>query len=275
MPSSRTIPLLIAGMLTTGISNSLLNKYQDMQCVENCSALDESKQIKFEQPVWQTLQMFVGECLCLVPIVYTWGKFKWEERRRVGKTTTANGVGEYQTLPTSDQQEADEGTTPEHQGHAFPPQTSGSSIPLPLLFFAPAFCDICGTTLMNVGLLFTPVSIYQMTRGALVLWVGIFSVIFLRRHLYLFQWLMLVTVMLGVSIVGLSGTILKEVDETVVSPSAVIVNRKRDGEGQGDQPDVPPAVTALLGVLLILFAQIFTASQFVLEEKVSARKRRI
>ncbi len=34
---------------------------------------------------------------------------------------------------------------------------------------------------MNVGLLFTPVSIYQMTRGALVLWVGVFSVIFLRR----------------------------------------------------------------------------------------------
>lgn len=29
------------------------------------------------------------------------------------------------------------------------------------LFFTPAFCDICGTTLMNVGLLFTPVSIYQ------------------------------------------------------------------------------------------------------------------
>lgn len=28
-----------------------------------------------------------------------------------------------------------------------------------------------------------------MTRGALVLWVGIFSVIFLRRHLHLFQWL--------------------------------------------------------------------------------------
>jgi len=29
------------------------------------------------------------------------------------------------------------------------------------LFFTPALCDICGTTLMNVGLLFTPVSIYQ------------------------------------------------------------------------------------------------------------------
>lgn len=41
--------------------------------------------------------------------------------------------------------------------------------------------------LMNVGLLYTPVSIYQMTRGALVLFVGILSVIFLRRRLWLYQ----------------------------------------------------------------------------------------
>ena len=40
---------------------------------------------------------------------------------------------------------------------------------------------------MNVGLLFTPVSIYQMTRGALVLFVGVFSVIFLKRRLWLYQ----------------------------------------------------------------------------------------
>lgn len=40
---------------------------------------------------------------------------------------------------------------------------------------------------MNVGLLYTPVSIYQMTRGALVLFVGTFSVFFLRRRLWLYQ----------------------------------------------------------------------------------------
>ena len=45
--------------------------------------------------------------------------------------------------------------------------------------------------LMNVGLLYTPVSIYQMTRGALVLFVGVLSVIFLRRRLWLYQLSML------------------------------------------------------------------------------------
>lgn len=41
--------------------------------------------------------------------------------------------------------------------------------------------------LMNIGLLYTPVSIYQMTRGSLVLFVGVLSVLFLRRHLWLYQ----------------------------------------------------------------------------------------
>jgi len=41
--------------------------------------------------------------------------------------------------------------------------------------------------LMNIGLLYTPVSIYQMTRGSLVLFVGILSVLFLHRHLWLYQ----------------------------------------------------------------------------------------
>lgn len=42
--------------------------------------------------------------------------------------------------------------------------------------------------LMNIGLLYTPVSIFQMTRGALVLFVGVFSVVFLRRRLWLYQY---------------------------------------------------------------------------------------
>ena len=63
--------------------------------------------------------------------------------------------------------------------------------------------------LMNVGLLYTPVSIFQMTRGALVLFVGILSVMFLHRRLHLYQWLALIVVMGGVGVVGLSGSLVK------------------------------------------------------------------
>lgn len=109
----------------------------------------------------------------------------------------------------------------------------------------------------------------RMTRGALVLWVGVFSVIFLRRHLFLFQWLSLVTVMLGVCVVGLSGTIFKEVEPESI-PGLQVPKAVTTMKGNGDE-ELPETVTALLGVLLILFAQLFTAAQFVLEEKVMAR----
>ncbi|KAJ1933802.1 hypothetical protein GGF37_006601, partial [Kickxella alabastrina] len=50
----------------TGTLNTLLTKLQDKQCVGNCDNPDMSKREYFEQPVWQTLNMFYGEMLCLV-----------------------------------------------------------------------------------------------------------------------------------------------------------------------------------------------------------------
>ena len=35
-----------------------LINYQDMQCVENCNDPDPTHHVLYEQPVWQTLQMF-------------------------------------------------------------------------------------------------------------------------------------------------------------------------------------------------------------------------
>jgi drug/metabolite transporter (DMT)-like permease len=110
---------------------------------------------------------------------------------------------------------------------------------------------------MNVGLILTPVSIYQMSRGALVLWVGVLSVIFLRRRLWLYQWLSLVVVTLGVCLVGLSGSLASghaATDDGLVKRLATIAITTN--------PEDDPARVAL-GVALILFAQIFTATQYV------------
>ena len=66
MPYSQSILLLlVAGMLFTGTINTILNKLQDLTCVENCD-VDPSQQHLFEQPIWQTLNMFIGEALCLI-----------------------------------------------------------------------------------------------------------------------------------------------------------------------------------------------------------------
>lgn len=125
---------LVTGMLVTGSSNSLWTKFQDMQCVENCQDPDPSKHVYYEQPVWQTIQMFVGELGCFLPVLFALLRHR--------------GYQQAETDPTKTQRPM--------KGWKF------------LLFWLPALCDLTATTLMNVGLIYTPVSIYQMTRGALV-----------------------------------------------------------------------------------------------------------
>jgi len=165
-------------------------------------------------------------------------------------------------LPSS--QDVDDDEVPGHHSEldAKHLELSGWKI---LLLWIPAACDLTGTTLMNVGLLYTPVSIYQMTRGALVLFVGMLSVIFLRRRLWLYQWAALITVMAGVSIVGLSGSMIKDSGPHELPGSTPSLL------GREEQTAKPEATTVLVGVFFILFAQIFTAVQFVVEEKIMSR----
>ncbi|KZO98989.1 hypothetical protein CALVIDRAFT_534532 [Calocera viscosa TUFC12733] len=256
------IPFLVAGMLITGCSNSLLSKWQDMLCVEGCTPGDDRPMVLFEQPVWQTLQMFIGEMLCFLPVLVGYIHSR--------RTRIQLNEGTQAALAEDDDLEevAEESTLTSVEKAR--PMTGWRMC---LLFF-PAFFDICGTTLMNVGLLYTPVSIYQMTRGALVLWVGLFSVLFLRRRLWVYQWLALITVMGGVSIVGVAGSLAKErgiipqkpeeVGEAVRIVVRWLVKVRAEKEEE-------PATAVAVGVLFVLFAQIFTASQFVVEEKIMAR----
>jgi drug/metabolite transporter (DMT)-like permease len=77
-----------------------------------------------------------------------------------------------------------------------------------------------------------------MLRGALVLWVGVFSVIVLGRRLSRAQWAALATVMAGVAVVGVSsvGGAKKEL-QTFISEA-------------GEEVD------PMVGVILILVAQL-------------------
>lgn len=54
-----------------GCANSIFTKYQDNQCVENCEDPNPARRVLFEQPVWQTLQMFMGEVRTSYPYITT------------------------------------------------------------------------------------------------------------------------------------------------------------------------------------------------------------
>lgn len=209
-----------------------------MQCVRHCDSSKASKRALFNQPVLQTAQMFVGEMGCWI-VVALMALY----RKTTGNNTPADrGYEAVNTLDADgEQQEAEPAKDSVLRGWRV------------TLLALPAICDILGTTLMNAGLLLVAASIYQMTRGALVLFVGLFSVVFLRRHLHLFQWLALVGVVTGVAIVGLAG--------------AIWPDEKPHGEtSTSDEEGLTDAGRAIVGVLLIAGAQIFTATQFVLEE---------
>ncbi|KAI5779430.1 hypothetical protein DFH27DRAFT_567772 [Peziza echinospora] len=248
------IPLLVAGMLATGTANTLLTKLQDQVCVGNCESPDPTKRHYFEQPVIQTLQMFIGEMGCWLVVGLFYLHQQYLERK--------NGLKGYEPVGAGlEEAESSRGLNPavkalvpnsEHRLHL-----SGRRV---FLLALPACCDIAGTTLMNVGLFFVVASIYQMTRGALVLFVGIFSVIFLKRRLRAYQWLALAIVVLGVAVVGLAGALYNEPARTEPEPSTPVPPQ------MSSVAEVNPAVRTIIGVLLIAGAQIFTATQFVLEE---------
>lgn len=143
-----------------------------------------------------------------------------------------------------------------------------------VLLALPACCDIIGTTLMNAGFLFVAASIYQMIRGALVLFVGLFSVVFLKKKLFAYHWFSLFVVVSGVALVGVAGALFpgdknpstEKGDHTDLIKSIALAARAAAEEAAS-----PAVLQTLLGIFLIAGAQIFTASQFCLEEFILER----
>lgn len=281
MANQVMVPFLVAMMLLTGVCNTLLSKYQDLQCVANCDSSDPSEIRRFSMPVIQTAQMFIGEAACWLVV---FGHYLY--KRYISRPSSPLFAGGYTAVDGHDSGiESDEDENNEELGTSFSALEAANPVIKSLvpnaddrrelvgwrvvLLALPACCDIAGTTLMNVGLLFVAASIYQMTRGTLVLFVGLFSVIFLHRKLYLYQWSALFIVVLGVAVVGLAGAIAPN-PQAQPNPGSVVeaglLFARATAEDIKTTARSTEALWTIIGVLMIALAQIFTATQFVLEE---------
>ena len=232
-------------------------------------------------PVIQTAQMFIGEAACWLVV---FGHYLY--KRYASRRSSPLFAGGYTAIDGHDSGvDSDEEDNTEELGTSFSALEAVNPIAKSLvpnaddrrelvgwrviLLALPACCDIAGTTLMNVGLLFVAASIYQMTRGALVLFVGLFSVIFLHRKLYLYQWSALFIVVLGVAVVGLAGAIAPNPQAQPEPRSTVeagLLFARAAVEDIKVTARSTEALWTIIGVLMIALAQIFTATQFVLEE---------
>ncbi|CAF9938356.1 MAG: hypothetical protein ALECFALPRED_007616 [Alectoria fallacina] len=281
MANQVMVPFLVAMMLLTGVCNTLLSKCQDLQCVANCDSSDPSEIRRFSMPVIQTAQMFIGEAACWLVV---FGHYLY--KRYISRPSSPLFAGGYTAVDGHDSGiESDEDDDNEELGRSFSALEAANPVVKSLvpnaddrrdlvgwrviLLALPACCDIAGTTLMNVGLLFVAASIYQMTRGALVLFVGLFSVMFLHRKLHLYQWSALFIVVLGVAVVGLAGAIAPNPQAQPEPRSTVEASLLFARAAVKDIQITARSTEALwtiIGVLMIALAQIFTATQFVLEE---------
>nr|CAD7438883.1 unnamed protein product [Timema bartmani] len=95
-----------------------------------------------------------------------------------------------------------------------------------------------------------------MLRGAVIVFVGIFSMLFLGRKLVAREWCGIVFVIFGLGLVGLSDILLPK---NSVHDSSELLNL--------NAPDEHTTSDIILGDLLIIGAQVVAATQMVLEEK--------
>jgi len=107
-------------------------------------------------------------------------------------------------------------------------------------FLIPTICDIVASVSSMIGLSIISPSIWQMLRGARILFSTLLSILFLKRHVHIHNWIGISIVFMGLVIVGLSQYFSD--------------NNKHTSEN------------IILGISATLFAQIFESCQMVTEE---------
>jgi len=204
-------------MVVTGSINTIAVKSADNERAEN----RDGEVVKFNHPFFQANVMMLGECLCMVVYLIYWLAGGLEKKPIVKDTEE---IGE----------EAEESVS----------EAAGLGNPSPFLFLPPALCDVTATSMMYVGLTMTSAAQFQMLRGSIMIFVGLLSVVFLKKRLEWFRWTGMAVVVCGIAMVG-----------------------GADFIKTGDEEEGGAVNKAVIGDIIIVCAQLVAACQFVYEEK--------
>jgi drug/metabolite transporter (DMT)-like permease len=190
-------------MLLSGSINTIANKLQQNTKPLGISYSHHQKFITF--------CMFHGEVVCLIIYYFIQGRKKEEKKIKQDDSIDT----EKKTI---------------------------KKIPQPKFYYFlfPAFFDFLASTSTSISLTYLPPSIYQMFRGAIIIFTCLGSIIFLKSKYYRHHVLGIIIVIIGLLIVGLN---------------AIFNNT-------GNSSEHP-----LAGIILVVTGQIFAASMFITEEK--------
>jgi len=272
-------------MVVTGSINTLAVKWANTIPARNMIG----ECVPFNHPFLQSVVMFLGEFMCVGAFYVS---MCWTMRRARG-----NDVEK----PLDDKTSVDDNEKePE-------PELKPFSMKKAYLLLPAALCDMLGTSTMYVALTLTSASSFQMLRGAVIIFTGVNSMIFLRRRLEWFRWFGMVVIMCGLVIVGLAdviapaetecydlptnGTTLGTTATTTIATTSVVMNTTShpvvtylgDDDWTCDTAPVKPLMPVcgdngsgtiggipkeVVGDILVIVAQIIVSIQMVYEEKV-------
>jgi len=159
------ICLYVVGFLLFGCMNTLTTK---IMFTTDAEGIDGEVKA-FQKPWFAVWAMFVGMAINLIAHIVNTSRQKQE------------------SLP-------DDGA----------PKPQLSPVKTFLAVGIPAMFDLTTTGLSSIGLLYLPASIWQMLRGANIIFSASLSVLFLGRKMRGYNWLGIGTVVFGVSLVGFS-----------------------------------------------------------------------
>jgi len=114
-----------------------------------------------------------------------------------------------------------------------------------VIFLPTALFDVVVSAMNYGGLYYTSVSQFQMLRGTNIIFIGLLSVIFLKRRLEWFKWTGMAVVIIGTVMVG-AADFFKKTEDAGVS-------------------------NAVIGDIIIVSAQVLMAFKYVYQEKIISK----
>lgn len=251
-PAKIFILILALVLVITGSINTIAAKWASQIKIDDR---------KFNHPFFQAVVMFVGEMCCMVAYLITLliQRYRWK-KRHANDERLANRVFDLDSnmkraSEISECSKCESVMTDQSGFDVRSCDTCVSQIPtIPrfnwFLFAAPALCDVVATSVQYVALVLTNASSYQMLRGAVIIFTGLLSMIFLRMRLEAFRWVGMIVVVVGLAIVGVSDVFFSKRE-----PST---------------SDTSTTTDIIVGDALVVVAQVVVAIQMVVEQKLLA-----
>jgi len=232
--------LVFLGALTAGTVCSLTSKAMlDMKSIGLSGELES-----FAYPLFQTATMFLG---MTVGLLFHFIVLHFRIPFPGYKHNNSNNKGGYSKVSSRDEESG-----------AIEPEMKPLPLSMYLFLAIPAMFDLIATLLCMYGLLFVTVSVYQMLRGAAIVFVAVFKQTILKDILKRYMWIGIALNVVSIVLVGLTAMLIEK-QQSAGSSAANDADAAAAESGGGG---------ALLGVFLILMGALVQSLQYVFEEKV-------